>query len=38
VQAALRVLVRRGLVASSRTGATDVASYEVKRPWRRAPR
>ena len=36
IQGALRVLVRRRLVAVSRDGATEVAAYEVKRPWRRA--
>jgi transcription initiation factor IIE alpha subunit len=38
VQEALRVLSRRRLVAIAREGATDVASYEVKRPWRRSAR
>jgi transcription initiation factor IIE alpha subunit len=38
VQEALRVLSRRRLIAISRAGATDVASYEVKRPWRRGAR
>jgi transcription initiation factor IIE alpha subunit len=38
VQEALRVLSRRRLVAISRAGATDMATYEVKRPWRRAAR
>jgi transcription initiation factor IIE alpha subunit len=38
VQEALRVLSRRRLVAISREGATEVASYEVKRPWRRGAR
>jgi hypothetical protein len=36
VQEALTVLSRRRLVAISRDGATDVAIYEVKRPWRRS--
>ena len=38
VQEALRVLSRRRLVAISRFNATDVATYEVRRPWRRAAR
>jgi DNA-binding transcriptional ArsR family regulator len=38
VQEALRVLARRRLVAISRESATDVATYEVKRPWRRGAR
>jgi len=38
VQEALRVLVRRRLVAISRASTTDVATYEVKRPWRRGAR
>jgi transcription initiation factor IIE alpha subunit len=38
VQEALRVLTRRRLVAILRAGTTDVATYEVKRPWRRASR
>lgn len=35
IQEALRVLTRRRLVAVSRGGATEMATYEVKRPWRR---
>jgi transcription initiation factor IIE alpha subunit len=38
VQDALGVLSRRRLVTISRDGSTDVASYEVKRPWRRGAR
>ena len=38
VQEALRVLVRRRLVAIARAGATGLASYEVKRPWQRVAR
>ena len=38
VQEALRVLARRRLVAISRESTTDVATYEVKRPWRRGAR
>jgi transcription initiation factor IIE alpha subunit len=38
VQEALRVLARRRLVTISRAGATDVATYEVRRPWRRSAR
>jgi len=38
VQEALRVLARRRLVTISRGGATELATYEVKRPWRRSAR
>jgi transcription initiation factor IIE alpha subunit len=38
VQEALRVLSRRRLVAISRASTTEVATYEVKRPWRRGTR
>jgi transcription initiation factor IIE alpha subunit len=38
VQDALGVLSRRRLVAITRDESTDVASYEVKRPWRRGAR
>jgi transcription initiation factor IIE alpha subunit len=38
VQEALRVLSRRRLVAISRASTTDVATYEVRRPWRRGGR
>jgi transcription initiation factor IIE alpha subunit len=38
IQEALRVLTRRRLVAVARDGATETATYEVKRPWRRVAR
>ena len=38
VQEALRVLSRKRLVAISRESTTDIATYEVRRPWRRGAR
>lgn len=35
VQAAIRTLIRRQLVASSREFVTEVPQYVVLRPWRR---
>jgi hypothetical protein len=38
VQAAIRRLVRRRLIAASRASATATPDYAVLRPWRRMPR
>lgn len=35
VQAAIRTLIRRQLIASLREGVTEVPQYIVLRPWRR---